>query len=223
VNNTNVAFVAIALIAAGLGALVFWVSTLIECLQVRDDATFQSGSKNSWTVVILLTGVIGAALYRAAGRPRGSFAAPERGGAMGAGDPVDGRTSAGHICRKRFLESEWTCSKPGCRFSSSWRSSARTHESEANAREMQQPRDPEVAVSQTTRVRAVTGSDFGFVPPERSASPLLPPAAVAAPPPTSAVKSCPDCAEEIRAAARKCRFCGYRFAPVVSSSDQAAS
>jgi hypothetical protein len=26
-----------------------------------------------------------------------------------------------------------------------------------------------------------------------------------------AVKACPDCAEQVRAAARKCRFCGYRF------------
>jgi hypothetical protein len=35
-------------------------------------------------------------------------------------------------------------------------------------------------------------------------------------PQTDGVKMCPDCAEEVRAAARKCRFCGYRFvdAPV---------
>jgi len=28
---------------------------------------------------------------------------------------------------------------------------------------------------------------------------------------TPEMKSCPDCAEDVRAAARKCRFCGYRF------------
>src|SRR5205809_7852643 len=26
-------------------------------------------------------------------------------------------------------------------------------------------------------------------------------------------KTCPDCAEEVRSAARKCRFCGYLFEP----------
>jgi hypothetical protein len=31
-------------------------------------------------------------------------------------------------------------------------------------------------------------------------------------PATSEMKTCPDCAEEVRAAARKCRFCGYMFA-----------
>lgn len=30
--------------------------------------------------------------------------------------------------------------------------------------------------------------------------------------PAADYKTCPDCAEEVRAAARKCRFCGYMFA-----------
>lgn len=29
-------------------------------------------------------------------------------------------------------------------------------------------------------------------------------------------KTCPDCAEEVRAAAKVCRFCGYRFEPLVA-------
>lgn len=30
-------------------------------------------------------------------------------------------------------------------------------------------------------------------------------------------KVCPDCAEQVKAAARKCRFCGYRFEPDLGS------
>jgi hypothetical protein len=33
-----------------------------------------------------------------------------------------------------------------------------------------------------------------------------------APPPVAATKVCPDCAEDVKAAARVCRFCGHRFA-----------
>lgn len=33
-------------------------------------------------------------------------------------------------------------------------------------------------------------------------------------PPLSASKRCPDCAESVRAEARKCRFCGHAFALV---------
>jgi hypothetical protein len=35
-------------------------------------------------------------------------------------------------------------------------------------------------------------------------------------PPVVAVKVCPDCAEQIRAAARKCRFCGYTLQGEIS-------
>ena len=31
-------------------------------------------------------------------------------------------------------------------------------------------------------------------------------------------KTCPDCAEEVRGAARKCRFCGYMFLDVNSGA-----
>jgi len=40
-----------------------------------------------------------------------------------------------------------------------------------------------------------------------SAPPVLPPPTSGAVP----AKVCPDCAEQVRPAARKCRFCGFRF------------
>ena len=53
-------------------------------------------------------------------------------------------------------------------------------------------------------IKSSAASDLGF----RS-----PPVGLPKPKPETdpAVRVCPDCAEEVRAAARKCRFCGYIF------------
>jgi hypothetical protein len=41
--------------------------------------------------------------------------------------------------------------------------------------------------------------------------PQRPPFSLRRRPETPALKTCPDCAESVRPAARVCRFCGYRF------------
>lgn len=63
-------------------------------------------------------------------------------------------------------------------------------------------------------VRALLWEQLGDPPPieegEDAELDEAPAAIEAAPVET---KTCPECAEEVKAAARKCRFCGYRFEP----------
>jgi hypothetical protein len=48
---------------------------------------------------------------------------------------------------------------------------------------------------------------FALVAVFASGKPVQPPAETA----TVSLKTCPDCAEEVRLEARRCRFCGYAF------------
>jgi len=52
-----------------IAALVVWIFALVDCIQVPDDAMYQSGTKLIWVLVIVLTNVIGAIIYLAIGRP----------------------------------------------------------------------------------------------------------------------------------------------------------
>lgn len=42
------------------------------------------------------------------------------------------------------------------------------------------------------------------------------------PPPSAESKTCPDCAEVVRYAARKCRFCGYQFSDWIGAATSVA-
>lgn len=60
----------VAILAAVLGFLVFWVWSLVDTIRVPDDSAFRAGSKVIWVIVIALTGIIGSIVYMVMGRPR---------------------------------------------------------------------------------------------------------------------------------------------------------
>ncbi len=52
-----------------LGGFLLWMVALIDVIRVPDDSLYRSGNKTVWVLRIALTGVIGAILYYAVGRP----------------------------------------------------------------------------------------------------------------------------------------------------------
>jgi hypothetical protein len=56
-------------LAVGVGSIVFWIYALIDAIRVPDDSRYRAGTKVVWVLVIALTGVIGAIIYFAVGRP----------------------------------------------------------------------------------------------------------------------------------------------------------
>ena len=53
-----------------LGGLVLVIWALVDCLQVNDDAEYQSGTKLVWVLVIIFLWGLGAIIYLAIGRPK---------------------------------------------------------------------------------------------------------------------------------------------------------
>lgn len=82
-NGGDALFVLIFMLI-GLAAAILWIWALIDALRVSDDSLYRTGTKVVWILVIVLTGVIGAIIYLAIGRPSGS---PARGSTSGVPPP----------------------------------------------------------------------------------------------------------------------------------------
>jgi Phospholipase_D-nuclease N-terminal len=53
-------------------SMIFWIWALVDAVRVADDSLYQTGTKLIWVLIIVLAGWIGAIIYLAVGRPKGS-------------------------------------------------------------------------------------------------------------------------------------------------------
>lgn len=65
-------------ITLGLVALflALWIWALVDGIRVPDDSMCRTGNKLVWVLVIAVTGIVGALIYMAIGRPSSTTAPP---------------------------------------------------------------------------------------------------------------------------------------------------
>jgi Phospholipase_D-nuclease N-terminal len=68
-NNAGAAIGSALILLLILALVAAWVWALVDAIRVPDDAHYRAGTKPIWILVIALTGLIGAAVYLAVGRP----------------------------------------------------------------------------------------------------------------------------------------------------------
>jgi hypothetical protein len=147
----------------------------------KPENEFATGTRTTWLLLVIFTGILGLIAYVLVGKKRDT--SPSLGGQRS-------DRAKSHDVRWDRTRVLWVCFEPGCGLVFQDEGQANLH-------------------------RKLTGT--GSVPVAPAGSP--PPAPAGPPPPRSApaaqtaseFKTCPDCAEEVRFAARKCRFCGHMF------------
>jgi hypothetical protein len=68
-NTAGAALGSTLLLLPILAVVAVWVWALVNAIRVPDDSGYRAGTKLLWVLVIALTGLLGAALYLAVGRP----------------------------------------------------------------------------------------------------------------------------------------------------------
>jgi hypothetical protein len=158
-----------------IGLFAFaWIAGIAEIAGKPEDE-FATGTRTTWLLLVIFTGILGLVAYVLVGKKRGT--------ALKGVNP-----SGDHIVRWDGSLARWACSQ--CSFKSVDEEAARAHRLKMKpGLPEQRPSAPQSAITTAT----------------------MPAAASPAPTATPEFKTCPDCAEEVRFAARKCRFCGYMF------------
>jgi hypothetical protein len=68
-SDVGAAIGGILILLLVLALVALWIWALVDAIRVPDDAHYRAGTKLVWVLVIALTGLIGAAVYLAVGRP----------------------------------------------------------------------------------------------------------------------------------------------------------
>ena len=68
-NDAGAAFGSALILLVILALVAGWVWALVDAIRVPDDAQYRTGTKLVWVLVIAITGLVGAAIYLAVGRP----------------------------------------------------------------------------------------------------------------------------------------------------------